>query len=165
MTTEHVFSYEYSVDINLGTSEVPIWQQIRFISAVNPQVTAVTKDGATYDDEGAPHPVKTSESWTLDFTIQAHRTIADGSFLPEVEALLALTWPDAVGDAATGEFRWYDDPVNQNPNPDEAFQGTGTVTMTRQNTGNDDLAGWTVTITGQGRRTHIANPSTASLPS
>ncbi len=79
--------------------------------------------------------------------------------------MLAATRPDATGTLATREFRWYDDPVDQDPNPDEAYQGTGTVKMTRQNTGNDDLAGWNVEITGVGRRTHIANPSTASSAS
>lgn len=162
--TEYGYSYEYAVDINTGTTETPAWQTIRFSSAINPQVTEVFKDGATYDDEGAPHQIKTAESWTVSATIQAHRQ-SDGTFLPEVEALLAATRPDATGTAATREFRWYDDPVNQNPNPDEAYQGTGTVNMTRQNTGNDDLGGWAMTVTGQGRRTHIANPSTATSAS
>lgn len=157
-TTDFAYSYEYSVDINLGTHDTPQWQQIRFISAVNPQVSSVTKDGATYDDMGAPHPVKTGESWTLDFTVQARRQ-ANGQFLPEVEALLEATRPDAVGELATREFRWYDDPRGgATPNPDEAYQGVGEVQMTRQNTGNDDLGGWSVTVTGQGRRQHIANP-------
>ena len=162
--TEFGFSYEYAVDINTGTTETPDWQPIRFISAVDPQVTPVTKDAATYGDDGAPHPVKLSESWTLGFTVQQHRQ-ADGSFLPEVEKLLDLGAPDAVGSAASCLFRWYDDPVDQNPNPDEAYQGTGTVQITRQQTGNDDIGGWSVTVTGQGRRTRIANPSTASAPS
>lgn len=156
--TEFGFSYEYAVDINLGTAEAPDWQPIRFISAVDPQVTSLTQDAATYDDNGAPHPVKYSESWTLGFTVQQHRQ-ADGSFLPEVEGLLDLTRPDAVGNAAVGHFRWYDDPVEGTPNEDEAYEGYGTVQANRQQTGNDQIGGWTVTITGQGRRTQIANPA------
>lgn len=158
--TEHVFSYEYGVDINLGTTDTPQWQQIRFISAVDPQVSEVTKDGQTYDDHGAPHPVKTGESWTLAFTIQAHRK-ADGSFLEEVEHLLDATRPDATGDSAVREFRWYDLPYGGAPNVNEAYQGRGTVQVTRQNTANDDLAGWSVTVTGIGRREQIENPASA----
>lgn len=161
-TTEIGFSYEYAVDVNLALPGQPDnWQNIRFISAVDPQVTSVTQDGATYDDNGAPHPIKTSESWTLGFTVQAHR-LPDGTYLPELERILALAGPEAVGNAASGVFRWYDDPVGAEPNPDEAYQGTGTVAVTRQNTGNDQIGGWTVTVTGQGRRQRIANPSTAS---
>lgn len=157
-TGEFGFSYEYSVDVNTGTIDTPTWQNIRFISAVDPQVSPVTQDAATYDDDGAPNQVKTSESWTLSFTVQQHR-LADGSYLPEVEALLAATLPTATGEAAVVHVRWYDDPVTGTPNPDDAFEGVGTVQMTRQQTGNDQIGGWSVTITGQGRRTKIANPA------
>ena len=158
-TTEFGFSYEYGVDIKTSEST---WTPIRFISAVNPAVTAVTQEAATYDDHGAPNPVKTSESWTLGFTIQQHRIDgdADGKFLPEVEALLALQNPDAVGELATGQFRWYDKPVSGTPNKAEAYEGIGTVEITRQETGNNGIGGWSVTITGRGRRTKITNPYT-----
>ncbi|MEN1976996.1 phage tail tube protein [Cellulomonas olei] len=157
--TELAFSYEYAVDINIGTRAAPVWQNIRFISAVDPQATSVTQDGATYDDNGAPHPIKTSESWTLGFTAQGHRLPTTGLYLPEVEKLLELAGPDSVGNAASGQFRWYDDPSDHVPNPNEAYEGDGTVAVTRQNTGNDQIAGWTVTVTGQGRRRKIANPA------
>lgn len=155
--TEFGFSYEYGVDVNLGSKETPDWQPIRFISAVDPQATPVTKDAQTYDDKGAPNEVRTSESWTLGFTIQQHRT-DDGSYLPEVEALLALAAPDAVGNAATGQFRWYDKPAEGAPNPDDAFEGDATVQINRGQTGNDDIGGWSVTLTGRGRRRQIENP-------
>jgi hypothetical protein len=161
ITTELGFSYEYSVDINIGTLAAPEWQTIRFISAVDPQVTPVTQDAATYDDKGAPNQAKTGESWTLGFTVQVHRIVddADGAYLPEVEALLALTHPDKTGNAAVGNFRWYDDPALGTPNKNDAFSGLGTVQVTRQNTGNDQLGSLAVTVTGQGRRTKITNPA------
>ena len=153
--TEFGFSYEYAVDVQTAADT---WQTIRFISAVDPQVTPVTEDAATYDDNGAPNSVKLSESWTLGFTIQQHRN-TDGTYLPEVEAIMALTEPGAVGNAATGTFRWYDDPSDGTPNPDEAFEGDGTVAVTRGNTGNSGIGSWSVTVTGQGRRRKIPNPA------
>ncbi|HLS15008.1 MAG TPA: hypothetical protein VK095_10905 [Beutenbergiaceae bacterium] len=155
--TEFGFSYEYGVDIQDGED----WLPIRFISAVDPQTTPVTQDAATYDDLGSPNQAKLSESWTLGFTIQQHRT-AEGTFLPEVEALLALAKPDAVGNRATGTFRWYDKPATGDPHPEEAYEGDGTVQINRQNTGNDQIGGWSVTITGQGRRRQIDNPMLGS---
>lgn len=156
ITTEFGFSYEYAVDVQTAPG---VWQRIRFISAVDPQVTPVTQDAATYDDLGAPNLVKTSESWTLGFTIQQHRT-ASGDYLPEVAAILALTEPDAVGNAATGTFRWYDNPAGGTPNPDEAYEGDGTVAVTRAQTANEGIGSWGVTITGRGRRRKITNPAT-----
>lgn len=155
--TEFGFAYEYGLDINLGDSETPDWQPFRFISALDPQVTPVTQDAATYDDLGAPNEVKTSESWTASFTVQQHR-LDDGSYMPEVEALLALAAPDAVGRAATGHFRWYDKPAAGDPNPDDAFEGRATVQVNRGETGNEGIGGWSVTLTGQGRRKQIENP-------
>lgn len=160
--TEFGFSYEYGVDINLGDSETPDWQPIRFISAVAPQVTPVTQPAQTYDDNGAPNNVKLSESWTLGFTIQQHRN-ADGSYLPEVEGLLALAAPDAVGRMATGHFRWYDKPAAGEANEDDAFEGRATVEVNRGETGNDAIGGWSITLTGQGRRDQIINPLTVEV--
>lgn len=162
--TEYGFSYEYAVDINLGTLETPDWQQIRFISAVDPQVTPVTQDAATYEDKGSPNQVKLSESWTLGFTVQVHRI--EGGFLPEVEKLLQLNGPDAVGNAATGHFRWYDNPAGAGaaPSDNDAFEGYGTVQVNRGQTGNDQIGVWQVTVTGQGRRIKITNPLNEPAP-
>ena len=160
--TEFGFSYEYAVDINLGTEESPNWQQIRGISAVDPQVTPVTQDGATYDDLGAPRPVKLSESWTLGFTVQQRRP-----FLTEVEKLLGLAGPAAVGEAGTGHFRWYDNPADPQATPSDkdAFEGKATVQINRAQTGNDQIGSWSVTLTGQGRRKSISNPLNESSSS
>ena len=142
-----------------ATAAAPNWQTIRFISAVDPQVSPVNQDAATYDDDGAPNQAKTSESWTLAFTAQQHR-LPNGHYFPEIEALMALNAPDAVGAKAVGHFRWYDDPSGLGviPNPDDAFEGIGTVSINRQNTANDGIGGWSVTITGQGKRTRVTNP-------
>lgn len=159
--TDFGFSYEYGVDIRLGEPGSPEWQPIRFISAVDPQFTPVTQDAATYDDLGSTNEVKLSESWTLAFTVQQQRN-ADGSYLPEVQELLDLAGPDSVGQAATGTFRWYDKPADGTPNPADAFEGDGTVQIARQNTDNDQIGGWSVTLTGRGRRRQITNPHTGS---
>lgn len=78
--------------------------------------------------------------------------------MPEVEALLALAAPDAVGSRATGSFRWYDKPAEGEPNADDAFEGDATVQINRGETGNDGIGGWSVTLTGRGRRRAIENP-------
>lgn len=155
---ELAFSYELAVDIALsGDGETTVWQQIRGISAVAPTAPGVTFDAATYDDEGAPNAPKVSEAPALSFTVQGRR-LESGLFRPEVERLLELTGPDAVGDAAMGRFRYYDNPKAGTPNPNFAFEVDGTVEFTRQNTGNADVAVWAATVTGQGRRRQINNP-------
>ena len=153
--TQLGFSYEYAVDIWDGTK----WQPVRFISAVNPQVSAKEEDGATYDDAGADHPIRVGETVQLDFYIQQHR-LESGAYLPEVELLLAATQPDALGTKSSVKVRYYDKPVGtQKANSNEAYELTATVTMQRANTANSGIGGWNITLKGQGSRHKVANPA------
>lgn len=155
--TELGFSYEYGIDVKIDD----VWQKIRFTSNVNPATTDVEKDGATYDDQGSPHPVKTAEQNQLDFYVQMHR-LTDGKYLPEMETILAATRPGVRGAAAAREFRIYDNPASGTPNPDEAYELTGTVSVARAQTGNDEIGGWNVTVKGQGPRRKVANPASSA---
>lgn len=154
--TQYGFSYEYGVDIyDEGKSK---WQPIRFISSVNPTVSPKEVDAATYDDNGADHPVRVGETPSLSFYVQMHR-LNNGNFLPEVEKLLAATRPDAVGSLGTVRVRYYDKPAKGSPNPNEAYELIATVSAERAATGNAELGGWNFTLNGQGPRKEIANPA------
>ena len=155
--TQYGFSYEYGVDVY--NAEVNKWQPIRSISSVNPTVSPKEVDAATYDDNGADHPVRVGETPSLSFYVQMHR-LDSGNFLPEVETLLAAAAPDAVGSLGVVKVRYYDKPVKGKPNPKEAYEITATVSVERAATGNAELSGWNFTLNGQGARTVIVNPET-----
>lgn len=158
--TNYGFSYEYGVDIFIPDETDGKWQPIRRITAVDPQTTPRTTEAATYDDRGSANAPKIGEDWTLGFQVQVQRTPVTGLYLPEVEQLMTLAGPEAVGNQAFGRFRWYDKPVDGAPNPDDAYEGEGTVQINRGQTGNDGVGSWTVSATGRGRRTRIENPFT-----
>lgn len=155
--TQYGFSYEYGVDIELGNK----WQPIRFISSVNPTVSPKEVDAATYDDNGADHPVRVGETPSLSFYVQMHR-LSNGNFLPEVETLLAATRPNAVGANGTVKVRYYDKPVSGASNPNEAYELIATVSAERAATGNAELGGWNFTLNGQGQRKKITNPASGT---
>lgn len=159
-STQYGFSYEYGVDIYDDVSNE--WRPIRFISSVNPTVSPKEVDAATYDDNGADHPVRVGETPSLSFYVQMHR-LNTGNFLPEVEALLAATRPDAVGSLGAVQVRYYDKPVNGKPNAKEAYEITATVSVERAATGNAELSGWNFTLNGQGARKQIVNPETTKV--
>lgn len=152
--TQYGFSYEYGVDIKINNE----WKPIRFVSSVNPTVSPKEVDAATYDDKGADHPVRVGETPSLSFYVQMHR-LESGKFLPEVEALLAATRPDAVGSLGAVQVRYYDKPVKAKPNPDEAYEMIATVSAERASTANSELGGWNFTLNGQGSRKKITNPA------
>lgn len=153
-------SFEYGVDINLGTTGSPDWQSIRRISGVQPTYTPTTQDVQTYDDLGAQNSDVTGWSWSLAFNVQVNRSLSTGLYLPEIEALLArASDPDAKGEAAVAEFRWYHKPETGEPNPNDARQGIGTISVSRTNVGpNGEVENLTVTITGKGTFAKITNP-------
>lgn len=163
VTIEDTFSYEYGIDVNTGTLALPVWTPFKAPTGIDPQVTPVTTDRASYDDLGSPNESKISESWTLGFSALAFRG-SDGKYLPEIEKLMALTAPDVVGQAAVGQFRWYDKPADGTPNPKDAFEGFATVTLNRGSTDNASGGSWSVTLTGKGRRKQIVNPWTGWAP-
>jgi hypothetical protein len=154
-------SFEYGLDVNLGTDTTPDWQPVRRISGFQPSPTPTTQDAQTYDDLGAQNSDVTGWSWTLAFTVQGNRSITTGLFLAEVEALIARTKPTAKGAAAVIEVRWYHKPETGEPNPNDAGQGLATVAYTRQNTGsNGEIEVLAVTLTGKGPYEEITNPFT-----
>lgn len=163
--TNFGYSYEYGVDCLLPSVDDGVtpaeWQPFRRVTGVDPTAPPITTEAATYDDKGSPNAPKIGESWALNFQVQVQRHPVSGLYLPEVEYLMDLAAPDAVGNAAIGDFRWYDKPRAGEPNPDDAYQGRGTVQISRGQTGNDGVGQWTVAITGLGPRTRITNPFTS----
>ena len=152
-------SFEYGLDINLGTESSPDWQTVRRISGFQPTPTPNTQDAQTYDDLGSANSDVTGWSWALAFNVQVNRSITTGLYLPEIEAILARTKPSAKGANAVIEARWYHKPETGEPNPTDAGRGIATVTYTRQNTGpNGEIEVLAITLTGKGPHEEIANP-------
>jgi hypothetical protein len=152
-------SYEYGLDVNLGTLASKVWQSCRRISNFQPTPTPNNQNAQTYDDFGAQNSDVAGWSWTLAFQIQVNRSLATGLYLAEVEALLARTRPSAKGEAAVIEVRWYHKPEVGTPNPSDAGQGLATVAPARANIGPDGtVEALNFTLTGKGPYTEIANP-------
>lgn len=156
--TDLGFSYELDIDIDLAypASGTPSWQQIRFTSAIAPQSSPTLLDAATYDDEGAANQVRVGEADTLAFTVQTQRNV-DGTFLAELQKLVDAAAPGLRGKAAQVHARYYD-----SKGADYAREGFFTVQADRQNTGNAEVGGFSVTLTSAGPVTKIANPGQPS---
>ena len=149
-------SFEYGLDVNLGSYAVPSWQPIRRISGWAPTYPSVTADISSYDDRGAPSNEVTARGFATTFTVQGNRSLISGLYLPELEALFAAA--KGIGNAAVLDIRWYHKPDEGTPNPTDAGRALVTVEATRANTGNAEVEVWSVTLTGRGRYQPIANP-------
>lgn len=154
-------SFEYGVDINLGTYGDPSWQPVRRMLNFQNADTETTQDAQTYDDLGAPNSDVTARGFGHSFGVQVNRSLATGLYLPEVEALNARTRPGAIGDLAVVDYRWYHKPAVGTPNPNDAGRGFATVAKTRANTGpGGEIEVINYTLTGKGSYEEIPNPFT-----
>lgn len=151
-------SFEYGIDVNLGTYASPIWQAIRRISAWQPTYPKVTQDAATYDDRGAPNEDVSGRGFAASFTVQGNRSLTTGIYLPELEAILAAA--KTKGESAVLDVRYYHKPDVGAANPTDAGRALVTVEASRANTGNADIETYTVNLAGKGEVTPIANPFT-----
>ena len=152
-------SFEYGLDINLGTVAVPAWQTVRRISGFAPSYPPITADVQSYDDRGATNEDVTGRSFALAFTMQVNRSVTTGLMLPEAEKLFAAD--KGTGGNAVVQVRWYHKPDSGVASPNDAFTGYATVSLTRQNTGNAETEWWSVALTGKGSFTAITNPAVA----
>lgn len=154
-------SFEYGIDVNLGTYANPIWQPVRRVVNYQKNDTETTQDAQTYDDLGSPNSDVTARGFGHAIGVQVNRALGTGKYLPEVEALNARTRPGAVGDLAVIDYRWYHKPAVGTPNPTDAGRGFATVAATRANTGpGGEIEVTNYTLTGKGSYEEIPNPFT-----
>lgn len=151
-------SFEYGLDVNLGTYASPIWQPFRRISGFAPTFPKTTEDVATYDDLGAPNEDVTGRGFAAAFTAQVNRTLSTGLYLPEVEAVMAAA--RTKGESAVLDIRFYHKPEFGTPNPTDAGRAFVTVEVSRQNTGNSQNEILSISLVGKGNYEPIANPFT-----
>lgn len=151
-------SFEYGIDINLGTFAAPQWQSVRRISGWAPTFPKVTQDDGSYDDRGAPSEGVSGRGFAGAFTVQANRSLTSGQYLPEVEALVNAS--RRKGEAAELDIRFYHKPDSGAPHPTDAGRAQVTVELSRQNTGNAEIDVFSISLTGKGEYTPIANPFT-----
>jgi hypothetical protein len=151
-------SFEYGVDINLGTDVSPVFQPVRRMDGFNKTDKPQTSDARTYDDFGAENNDTTGWGVDVAFNVLVNR-LTSGLYLPEIEALEARIGAGATGEGAVIEARWYHKPESGTPNPHDAGRGFFTVARTRQNTGAEGAnEKFGYTLTGKGEYIKIANP-------
>lgn len=144
---------KWRLDVNTGTTETPVWVQVRGVTNFTPALTPTLQDTSDYDTDGWGSQEKTMLAWNLAITLLrkgADETTPD----PGQEALRAKA--DQFGTAGTAHVRWYD----RNGGP-EAFEGYSNVSWEPGGGAAADLESVTVNLAGKGARTAITNPEAA----
>lgn len=139
--------------VDVSTIEAPTtWVNFKGINDFNPPVTPTLQSADDYDTNGWASFEKTMQAWAA--TVKALRKTNAGVFDPGQELVRGRQL--GFADAGRCNIRWYD----RNGAP-EAFQGVALIGWVPSKTGVADLDEVTVTFTGDGILTPIANPFAA----
>lgn len=140
--------------VDVSTIAAPTtWVSLKGIDDLNPAISPNLVPADDYDSNGFSSFEKTMQGWVL--TIKALRKTTAGVFDPGQELVRAAQLQ--FGDLARVNVRWYD-----RNGVAEAFQGVAVVGYTASKTGVADLDEVTITLTGDGILSAIANPYAAA---
>lgn len=145
-----VLARRYRVDVS---ADATTWLQLIGINDFAPNVSPTKKDTTTYDNTGWGSSEITLNAWSA--TIKMLRQTSAGVLDPSQELIRARV--AQFGTAARIYVRWYD-----RNGLAEAYQGYAIVEWARSKTASDDVDEATVTLTGDGALTNIANPYAAA---
>lgn len=150
MGTSTALARRFRLQVNTGTTVAPVWTTTTGMTDFKPKIAPKMTDDSDYETDGWDSSEKTSQGWSVEATVLL-KDDGSGTFNAGVDKMRQASY--AFGDASRVEVRWFD----KDGKP-EAFQGTGIVEWERASTGNTDLDGAKVTVTGRGALTQIANP-------
>lgn len=143
---------KWKLDVNTGTTAVPVWTPVRAIGELKPTLESNMEDDSDYDSDGWASETKTQIKWGLEVKVLRKIGVTSDNYDPGQEALRVAAV--AFGSAGTPELRWYD----RDGGP-EAYSGFGSVSWEPEGGEAKDLDTVTIKIAGNGRRTSIANPA------
>lgn len=153
-TLEPTVNSAWRLDVNTGTTAVPVWTQVRAVNSFSPNVNYTTQDASDFDTGDWGSDAVTQRKWQAAAVLL--RKHASGVYDPGQEALR-----QAADDVDLVEVRFYD----RSTPAGEAYQGTALVQWAPQGGVGTALQSVNVTLLGQGARVPIGNPSgTGTVP-
>lgn len=150
MGTSTALARRYRMQVNTGTTAAPVWTTTTGLTDFKPKIAPQMQDDSDYETDGWASSEKTSQGWSIEATILL-KDDGSGTFNAGVEKMRQAAL--LFGDSSRVEVRWFDKDGKA-----EAYQGTAVVEWERASTGNTDLDGAKVTLTGRGALTPITNP-------
>ncbi|OPC83005.1 hypothetical protein B4N89_20545 [Embleya scabrispora] len=143
---------KFRIDVNTGTAGSPIWTQVRAITTMATPISPTMQDDSDYDSDGWGSQAKTMLAWSITATLSRKVGATSGNYDPGQEKIRSAH--DQFGPDGLVQLRWYD----RTGGP-EAYTGFAHVGWEPQGGDAPALDTVNLTLTGQGKRTTIANPA------
>ncbi|MGV8875497.1 MAG: phage tail tube protein [Rhodococcus sp. (in: high G+C Gram-positive bacteria)] len=148
----------WAVQINTGTFDVPLWVWLRGISKFEPKQTPTKQDDSDIDSEGYKSELVTAQK--LDITVEGKMKGAKSlsSVTPDPGATFLRDKGTQVGYDNIVELRyWRTDDI------DEGYRHFFAAEYSDVGGGNEDLQNYSAMLSGRGKPTKIARPSTVAV--
>jgi len=147
---------KWYVDVNTGTTAVPVWTGVFGIGEFKSGQDDSLQDDADFDSDGWKSQTKTAAAWSLELKLARKVRVALATaYDPGQEKLRAASME--AGTANTVEVRWYE-MTTAGPRV-ESFQGFAAVSWSPDGGDMEALDMVSVTLTGQGKRNATTHPS------
>lgn len=142
----------WKLDVNTGTTAVPVWTPVRAIGELKDALDPNAEDDSDYDSGDWGSDVITQLKWSLEVKVGRKVGVTSGNYDAGQEYLRAAA--SRTGAASVRQVRWYD----RNGGP-EAYSGFGSVGWEPEGGDAKALKVATIKINGNGERVDIANPA------
>jgi hypothetical protein len=148
----------WAVQINTGTAAVPSWVWLRGTSKFEPVQTPTMQDDSDNDSEGYKSELVTAQKLDINVEgkVKGERSLS--TVVPDPGTSFLRDKGKEVGYDNIVELRyWRTDDI------DEGYRHSFAVKYTDVGGGNEDLQNYQATLSGRGKPTKIARPSTVAV--
>lgn len=155
MTTRSLLASAWALDVNTGSSAVPVWTPLKGMSSFKETIDTTMEDDSDFDSEGWGSDETTQRKWKLETEGKRKRDADnDVTFIPDPGQQYVLEAGNLVGVGSDIELRYY----RRDGAPD-AWQGRVNVQYGGGGGGVTALEPFNVIFGGKGKRTAITNPA------
>jgi hypothetical protein len=155
MATRSLLASAWALDVNTGTTGVPVWTTVKGMTSFKEAISSSMEDDSDFDSDGWGSDQVTQRKWALECEGKRKRdTSSDVTFIPDPGQQAILDAGNLVGVGSNIEVRYY----RRDGAPD-AWQGNVTVDYGGGGGGVTELEPFNFKLGGQGERTAITNPA------
>lgn len=153
---------KFKLEVMPGASDPATdeWTAVRGIQEFTPSKEDNLEDDSDYDSDGWTSQTRTGQSWSLEVKVarKAQTSVTEPVIYDAGQEIIRAA-SDQFGIEGMVHARWY----NRNGG-DEAYQGLAQAGFADDGGGVTSLSTATITLTGNGKRSKIDNPTPPVVP-
>ncbi|GII84600.1 hypothetical protein Ssi03_25900 [Sphaerisporangium siamense] len=151
MTTRSLLAKDWQLDVNTGTSSVPVWTPVKGMTSFKETIASTMEDDSDFDSDGWGSDQTTQRKWSLECEGKRKRD-ADNptTFVPDSGQQFIIDAGNLVGIGSNIQIRYY----RKDGAPD-AWQGFASVDYSGGGGAVTALEPCNFKLNGQGKRTKL----------